>query len=77
MCLFSRHDLIKEPPFSRLQLITCRNLMIYFELSCSTACSAPSIMPCVQAVICSWDRQKGSRGNQTCSAQLTSEIEFL
>ena len=31
MCLFSRHDLIKEPPFSRLQLITCRNLMIYFE----------------------------------------------
>jgi two-component system, chemotaxis family, CheB/CheR fusion protein len=31
MCLFSRHDLTKEPPFSKLQLITCRNLMIYFE----------------------------------------------
>ena len=31
MCLFSVHDLVKDPPFSRLDLISCRNLMIYFE----------------------------------------------
>ena len=31
MCLFSTHDLVKDPPFSRLDLIACRNLMIYFE----------------------------------------------
>lgn len=30
MCLFSTHDLVKDPPFSRLDLISCRNLMIYF-----------------------------------------------
>jgi two-component system CheB/CheR fusion protein len=30
MCLFSTHDLVKDPPFSRLSLISCRNLMIYF-----------------------------------------------
>lgn len=30
MCLFSVHDVVKDPPFSRLDLITCRNLMIYF-----------------------------------------------
>jgi two-component system CheB/CheR fusion protein len=30
MCLFSTHDLAKDPPFSRLSLISCRNLMIYF-----------------------------------------------
>ena len=30
-CLFTTHDLIKDPPFSKLDLITCRNLMIYFE----------------------------------------------
>lgn len=30
MCLFSIHDLVKDPPFSRLDLISCRNLMIYF-----------------------------------------------
>ena len=31
MCLFSVHDLIKDPPLSRLDLVTCRNLMIYFD----------------------------------------------
>ncbi len=29
MCLFSLHDLIRDPPFSRLDLISCRNLLIY------------------------------------------------
>ncbi len=31
MCLFSVHDLVKDPPYSRLDLVTCRNLMIYFD----------------------------------------------
>ncbi len=29
MLIFSEHDLIKDPPFSRLDLISCRNLLIY------------------------------------------------
>jgi chemotaxis methyl-accepting protein methylase len=29
MCLFSPHNLISDPPFSRLDLISCRNLLIY------------------------------------------------
>jgi len=33
MCLFSVHDLVKDPPFSRLDLISCRNLMIYFTVA--------------------------------------------
>ncbi len=31
MCLFSTHDVIKDPPFSRIHLVACRNLLIYFE----------------------------------------------
>ena len=31
MCVFSVHSLVKDPPFSRLNLISCRNLMIYFD----------------------------------------------
>ncbi|MGF1561581.1 MAG: chemotaxis protein CheB [Geminicoccaceae bacterium] len=31
LIVFSRHDLLKDPPFTRLHLITCRNLMIYLE----------------------------------------------
>jgi chemotaxis methyl-accepting protein methylase len=29
LLIFSEHDLIKDPPFSRLDLICCRNLLIY------------------------------------------------
>ena len=31
MVLFAKHNLLKDPPFSRLDLITCRNLLIYFN----------------------------------------------
>lgn len=29
MIVFSHHDLIKDPPFGRLDLISCRNMLIY------------------------------------------------
>ncbi len=29
--LFARHDVILDPPFTRLDLISCRNLLIYFD----------------------------------------------
>ena len=29
MMIFSEHDIIKDPPFSLLDLVTCRNLLIY------------------------------------------------
>jgi two-component system CheB/CheR fusion protein len=32
LCLFSPHNLIKDPPFSRLDLISCRNVLIYLEV---------------------------------------------
>jgi two-component system CheB/CheR fusion protein len=31
MCLFSVHSAIKDPPFSQLDLISCRNLLIYMN----------------------------------------------
>jgi two-component system, chemotaxis family, CheB/CheR fusion protein len=30
MCVFSMHNLIRDPPFSRIDLVSCRNLLIYF-----------------------------------------------
>ncbi len=29
MCIFSQHNIIKDAPFSRLDLVSCRNLLIY------------------------------------------------
>jgi two-component system CheB/CheR fusion protein len=33
MCVFSRHDALSDPPFSRMDLVSCRNLLIYLEPS--------------------------------------------
>jgi two-component system CheB/CheR fusion protein len=30
-CVFARHDLTRDPPFSRLDLISCRNVLLYLE----------------------------------------------
>lgn len=31
MIVFARHNLVDDPPFLRLDLITCRNVLIYFD----------------------------------------------
>ncbi|WP_207768736.1 CheR family methyltransferase [Pelagivirga sediminicola] len=30
MCIFSPHNVIGDPPFSRMDMVSCRNLLIYF-----------------------------------------------
>ena len=31
MCVFSVHNILKDPPFSKLHLVSCRNLLIYMD----------------------------------------------
>jgi two-component system CheB/CheR fusion protein len=31
MCVFSRHNMASDPPFSRLDLVSCRNVLIYMD----------------------------------------------
>ncbi|MEJ0018502.1 MAG: CheR family methyltransferase [Acetobacteraceae bacterium] len=31
LCTFSMHSIIRDPPFSRIDLISCRNLLIYLD----------------------------------------------
>lgn len=31
LCVFSKHDVTGDPPFARLDLVSCRNLLIYFS----------------------------------------------
>lgn len=32
LCIFSRHNMSADPPFSRLDLISCRNVLIYMDV---------------------------------------------
>ncbi len=31
LCVYAKHDLLKDPPFSRVDLISCQNALIYLE----------------------------------------------
>jgi two-component system CheB/CheR fusion protein len=31
MCVFAHHNLLKDPPFTRIDLVGCRNVLIYLE----------------------------------------------
>ncbi|RXD77588.1 methyltransferase, partial [Xanthomonas perforans] len=31
LCVFSQHSIVKDPPFSRLDMVSCRNLLIYLD----------------------------------------------
>lgn len=33
LCTFARQDVTRDPPFSRLDLISCRNLLIYLDIA--------------------------------------------
>ena len=31
MCVFATHNLIKDPPFAKIDLVCCRNVLVYFD----------------------------------------------
>jgi two-component system CheB/CheR fusion protein len=31
VCIFARQDLLRDPPFSRMDLVSCRNVLIYID----------------------------------------------
>ena len=32
MCVFATHNILRDPPFSRIDFVSCRNLLIYFDV---------------------------------------------
>jgi two-component system CheB/CheR fusion protein len=37
LCTFSPHNLLRDPPFSRMDLVSCRNLLIYLQADLQAA----------------------------------------
>ncbi len=33
LCVFARHNMVADPPFSRIDLVSCRNVLIYMDAS--------------------------------------------
>ena len=38
MCIFSPHSVLRDPPFSRIDLVSCCNLLIYFGAEAQNQC---------------------------------------
>ena len=56
LCIFSRHDVSHDPPFSRVDLISCRNVLIYMALSFPVDAREIESKSCL-IVICALDAQ--------------------
>ena len=70
ICIFSAHSLIRDPPFSRLDLISCRNLLIYLDADLQTQ-RAPDLPLRAAARRLPVPRRLGERrrGMPTCSTR--------
>ena len=43
--VFARHNILNDPPFLDIDLVTCRNLLIYFDAAVQSIVMSFSIMP--------------------------------
>lgn len=76
MCIFSSHSFIKDPPFSRLDLISCRNVMIYLGLDLQQKIIPFFITRCVPAVTCFSVLRRVLPLIGNCSSPSTRSITF-
>ena len=56
--VFAVQDVLSDPPFARLDLISCRNLLIYLNPEAQSKAFGISISPCVPAACCWLARRK-------------------
>ena len=71
MVVFAVQNLIKDPPFTKLDLLSCRNLLIYLSRSCSTGwCRCSTTRSSPAACCCSALRDR-SAASPICSRRST------
>ena len=69
--IFSHHDLLHDPPFSRLDLVSCRNLLIYLRPEAQRHALTLLTLRCERTACCSWARRSRSALRLACSSPST------
>jgi len=76
-CLvFAVQDLISDPPFSKLDLISCRNLLIYMGAELQKKIIPVFHFMLNQGAICFWGLPRASGALPTCSGPWTPSGRF-
>ena len=76
-CVFTAKNLLKDPPFINLDLVSCRNLMIYLEPILQKRRSLPSILRSSRRDFYSWVRRSLSASSQIFLCQWTKNRRFF
>jgi two-component system CheB/CheR fusion protein len=69
LCVFAQHNLLKDPPSSRLDLLSCQNVLIYLE-----SLAQPDLPLCTRSPRCAPARTLGNHWDQhrsLCTCQRT------
>ena len=75
--LFATHSLLKDPPFSRLDLISCRNVLIYLDRELAAAgCSARSTMRSPRRLPVPWLVGDRRQCRPACSAAVDRDARI-
>ena len=77
MVLIAKHSLLKDPPFSRVDLVSCRNVLIYLDREVQQQVAPPSTLPCSGQVTYSWDHPKTRTAPSERSAPLNAKRESI
>ena len=78
MVVFARQNLISDPPFSRMDLISCRNLLIYLEPSLQKKAHAHLPLRAQAARdSCFWARRNPSAASPTCLSRWTKSTRSI
>ncbi|HEV8164961.1 MAG TPA: protein-glutamate O-methyltransferase CheR [Actinomycetota bacterium] len=70
--VFGRHDLIQDAPISRIDLLVCRNTLMYLNSDTQAHVLARSTSPCARAATCSSARRRCCWRTPSCSPPWTS-----
>lgn len=71
LCTFSVHNLVRDPPFSQMSLVSCRNLLIYLNADLQARIIPVFHYALVPEGSCSWAARNPSRNIPACSRPWT------
>lgn len=73
--IFGRNDLVQDAPISRIDLLVCRNVLMYLNSETQAKCCPASISRPARAVSCSSARPRCCSPTPSCSPRSTSNSE--
>ena len=69
--IFGRHDLLQDAPISRIDLLVCRNTLMYFNAEVQAQIWPGSTSPSATAAFCFWAKPRCCSPTPACSCRWT------